>query len=764
MKKWLKQIFWQAEDSTLSTPISAIENEKKGAAESAQTAAINQHTYSSDQPICSKREDRFNRWAFANRIADTLAVRKDAASIVIGLYGPRGDGKTSTLRLMEVALQDHRQAVVVRFNPWLFQSEEQLLRGFFATLAEALGRSLPTMKEKIGKMFEDYGSLLSFASISVASVIQVTPGDAAKGLGKALSTVGLDELRARIENILSEGGKRVIVLIDDIDRLDRTETQAIFKLVKLSASFNHTSYVLAFDDKIVAAAIGEKYGQGGFEAGRAFLDKIIQVPLHLPPPDEIALRQMMFEGVDAAMAQNEIVLTQEHSDAFVRHFIDGLEPQLHTPRHAKLYMNALTFALPLLKGEAHPVDLMLIEGVRIFYPKLYGVIRDNPEYFLKSADDSYQQREAHRQRVSAIIDEALDGIGVPDKGQVRTRLLEVLFPRLSNMGYGHDWDERWAREQRICSGEYFKRYFTYSVPQGDVSDIEVGRILEEIATMSPAAVDGVLKAFAERSAIPQLIRKLRNRENKINSAAAQALALAIARNGVLVPRERAMYMSDRTFSQTGILVAHLLKCVAPRKNREALADAVMKVIEPLPFGFEYLRWIRHDENEAEEKWIISSAAEENISLTMAERIRVQAAESPLYQAFGRDAPSLYWFWNKRDGREVVASHLLARFEANPNEVDSFLDTFVGESWGMESGLSHRSEFRRENYDAVARLIATDFIVENLKQRYGAELDAPEFYCDTEIPLARRIAHQFTYINNKVNEEKAQLGTNGSDLA
>ena len=87
----------------------------------------------SDQPIRSKSEDRFNRWAFAKRIADTFASRNDVASIVIGLYGPWGDGKTSTLRLMEAALQDHAHVVVVRFNPWHFQSQDQLLRGFFAT-------------------------------------------------------------------------------------------------------------------------------------------------------------------------------------------------------------------------------------------------------------------------------------------------------------------------------------------------------------------------------------------------------------------------------------------------------------------------------------------------------------------------------------------------------------------------------------------------------------------------------------------------------
>lgn len=728
----------------------------KETVEAAQPAAKNSHAYSSDQPISSKNEDRFNRWAFAERVADTLAGRSDAASIVIGLYGPWGDGKTSTLRLMEVALQNYVHVVVVRFNPWHFQSEEYLLKGFFATLAQVLGKSLPTMKEKIGKIFKDYGSLLSLASISIGGVVQVSPGEAAKGLGEALSTVELDELRSRIESILAESGKRVVVLIDDIDRLDRAETQAIFKLVKLSASFNHTSYVLAFDDEIVAAAIGEKYGHGGLEAGRAFLEKIIQVPLHLPPPDEIALRQMTFEGVDAALTQSGITLSQELVDAFVRHFVDGLEPQLHTPRHAKLYANALTFALPLLKGEAYPVDLMLIEGIRIFYPRLYTAIRDHPEYFLNPGDDRHQH-EVHRQRVTAIIDGALEGIGILDKEQVRARLLEVLFPRLSNMGYGHDWDKRWEREQRICSDKYFKRYFTYSVPPGDVSDIEVERFLEAVATMSPADIDETLKAFAARSAIPQLIRKLRNRENDVEAAAARSLALAFARNGMLVPRERAMLMSDWTFRQAAILVAYMMRRIAAGENRETLANQVVREAQPLPFSLECLRWIHHDEKEPEEERLISSAAEERISTALAERIGAEATKSPLYQTFGRDAAGVYWFWNKQDGGDAVVAHLRARFEAHPNEVDSFLDTFVGEAWGMESGLPHRADFDRGNYDAVARLINPDFLMTSLRQRYGAELDAPEYYHGSETPLARRIAHQFAYIHLKVEEEKTQSG-------
>lgn len=338
--------------------------------------------FTSDQPITGKSQDRFNRAPFATRIAETIATRGEHSSIVIGIFGPWGDGKTSVLEMMQETLQSHANVVTIRFNPWHFQSEELLLRGFFTTLADGMGQSLPNMKEKAGELLKKYGNLLSLASITVGGVIQITPGETAKGFGDAMSNVGLDELKARIEGMLDEANKRLVIMIDDIDRLDRTETHAIFKLVKLSASFKHTSYVLAFDDAVVSASLGERYGDGGSAAGRAFLEKIIQVPLHLPPADQNSLRALALESIQNTLNQTEIQLTQPQVDTFIRHFDDAVLPNLETPRRAKLYSNALMFALPILKGEANPVDLMLIEGIRVIFPSLYITIRENPELFL----------------------------------------------------------------------------------------------------------------------------------------------------------------------------------------------------------------------------------------------------------------------------------------------------------------------------------------------------------------------------------------------
>jgi predicted KAP-like P-loop ATPase len=65
----------------------------------------------------------------------------------------------------------------------------------------------------------------------------------------------LEALKDRVYTVLKEEGKRVVVLMDDIDRLENTEIQAVFRLVKLSADAPYTVYILAFDEEMVAAAL-----------------------------------------------------------------------------------------------------------------------------------------------------------------------------------------------------------------------------------------------------------------------------------------------------------------------------------------------------------------------------------------------------------------------------------------------------------------------------------------------------------------------------
>src|SRR5262249_50643211 len=136
-------------------------------------------------------------------------------------------------------------------------------------------------------------------------------GEAARAVSEILSSVELEELKIRVEAILKEAGKRVVVLMDDIDRLDKNEIQTVFRLVKLVADFHNTAYVLAFDAEMVASALRERYSSRDLEAGQNFLEKIIQVPLDLPQIPRSSLRAFCFDILNTVLRDAEITLSED---------------------------------------------------------------------------------------------------------------------------------------------------------------------------------------------------------------------------------------------------------------------------------------------------------------------------------------------------------------------------------------------------------------------------------------------------------------------
>ncbi|WP_085585642.1 MULTISPECIES: P-loop NTPase fold protein [unclassified Pseudomonas] len=748
--KWMRKFFGRNSKTTKSS------NDESVTPECEYIEDNNQ--YFSDEPIASKVDDRFGRALFAARIAETIAKRRDPSSIVIGLFGPWGDGKTSVLKMMEESLALYEQVITIRFNPWHFPSEDALLRGFFATLAEALGKE-PAFKEKAAKLLESYGAILSVVSVTLPGV-EINAGDAAKNIGESLSKVSLDQIKSQIDAFLGQSRKRLVILIDDIDRLDKDETNAILKLVKLSASFKYTSYVLAFDDDVVAAAIGERYGAGGHEAGRAFLEKIIQVPLHLPPVDRISLRQITFEGVEHALNQAGIVLDQRQADVFSRHFVDGLESKLKTPRVAKLYTNALMFALPLVKGEVNTAEFMLIEGIRVLYPKLYTSIRDSSEIFLKGEPrGALIGLERPPSPIDRIIEVAMPESLPAEREQIRDRLLKPLFPRTGNSMYGGDWEEKWAREKRICSARYFRRYFVYGVPEGDIADSHLNVLIEALVPADAHGRRSLLSAYSNR-AMPQLIQALRDRVDSMGERFALPVAIAFAENGDLLPRERGPYVIGGTMMQAGILISQLMRCI-PVQNRQAAVEMIVDAASPLKMGSECVRWLINWPDRNDQYQVLPSEANETIYKRFADRIYVANATAPIFEQAGDDAPQLYWYWQKGRGKEEVEICLREQFDDEPDRVDDFLETYIGEGWEIESGLPVRSDLRRETYDSIASLISPDYIAANLRSRYGVDLDDPDYY--QEGTPAQIIAHQFVYIHKHALAEQQMQPEGGAEL-
>jgi len=257
--------------------------------------------YGSRSTIISSSQDRFGRRHFADRIANVIASRESTSGLVVGIHGPWGEGKTSVLNMIVERLETFENVVVVRFNPWRFPEESLLLRSFFLDVAGKIDSALLTKKERMVALAEEYADMLS--AIPYAGKMS----GAFKVFARKRSHGDIDALKTRFENALAKSSKRIVVMMDDIDRLDKAEIYTVFRLVKLLGDFPNTTYVLFFDEKRVAEALGEKYvGVGG---GKSFLEKIIQVPLSLPPASRHARRALAIEGLDGALTLANYKLT-----------------------------------------------------------------------------------------------------------------------------------------------------------------------------------------------------------------------------------------------------------------------------------------------------------------------------------------------------------------------------------------------------------------------------------------------------------------------
>lgn len=666
--------------------------------------------YSSDAPVSTKDEDIFSRWKFSERVAQVIASRRDPSSIVIGLYGRWGDGKTSVLNFIEQSLDANDDVICIKFNPWRFGTEDQLLMGFFNQIAEALDDKLETT----GDTLKDIGRKVISPLASLAGIGGV--GEIATSF---ISMPDINIFKSRTEQLLEKSQKRVLILIDDVDRLDKTEIHALFRLVKLTADFKYTSYILAFDKDIVASSLQDRYSTSQGNSGEAFLEKIIQVPLHLPYIDKQTLRSFCFQGVDTALELANIQLTEEQAQDFARNFVSAFDSCLTTPRKAKLYGNILTFSLPILKGEVNPVDLMLIEVVRAFYPRLYESIRDNEKLFTGTfSTSSGSFHDADKELIKTLIDNSLSKTASSNKEDLK-ELLKSMFPKLQavygRMHYAGDSHKIWNDNQRICSKNYFSRYFGYSVSPSDVSDVAVTQLLQNINNWDEPYnyQTNLLKDFIKPENAEKLIQKLRSQIDW-NSESYKPLILSIAQVGDIIPDTRT-FLSFNPLVQSVVLIADMI--ISTNKNEQIkIAKLALDNASTLEYKTELFRWLYHSENENPKPNCFSLEERKELGEYLGEKIFPKIEAIDITSENPDLVSRVFWILSEYVDKNRLNGYIKSLVSSDPSTVYRILNDYVPTFTSLTNGTTGKEGFDEAAYKSLSKVIDVSILFESIEQK------------------------------------------------
>jgi len=175
---------------------------------------------------------------------------------------------------------------------------------------------------------------------------------------------------------------RTIVFIDDLDRCFPNKAIQLLESIKLVLSQPGFIFILAVDRRVLENYLEKMYrddfGLREYNQGQSYLDKIIQLPLWIPPHEK--------------RFKNLIQKLLEHEHSPLSNYKDIFEPLIdaiclacdHNPRQLKRFFNDLLVDervyLLLNAGESFPFDAFVVaRGLRHQSENIYHWLRRNDE-------------------------------------------------------------------------------------------------------------------------------------------------------------------------------------------------------------------------------------------------------------------------------------------------------------------------------------------------------------------------------------------------
>ena len=679
-------------------------------------------TIQSDSPIVLQEQDKFQRHPFARRIAALIETHFKSDSLTIGIYGKWGEGKTSVLNLIRTELADANNIVCIGFNPWLFSNENQLLLSFFQALGAALKKPLKSKGQKLGDFLNEYSTLLG--TIGSLSGIPYTKSILSI-LGKKLSHKSLEEHRNAINRILEESELKIVIFLDDIDRLNNDEINQIFRLVKLTADFKNTVYVLAFDEDLVAESLSKQYSRNGYE----FLEKIIQIPLRLPIAQKSALKNYTINHLNTVLDEYNLNIDQEESYRFVTFFDDHFLPIVTNPRVAARFANSISFSIPLLKGEVNMIDLLVLEGVKVIYPNLYNFIRDYPTLFITNYDKSYgnydnQQKE--KKESTERIDEFLTSFNSSKKISI-INLLQDLFPQLKSLYNNYAFTDgnhnEWYSSKRICSGRYFDRYFSYTVIEGEISDVFFDQLLDKLTQESfinrQEELNGILKDLDPE----ELSFKFQFLEESISQEQSVLLSRNLSLVGELFPSDVQVFSFFSPFRQMAVYIRKLV-AKNPEEKRLTLSITILENAQSLDFAWEIWKEMRPKEQDA--PGVLTKSQFNSLSDTLLKRCKDTIKFENLFEALDEvNVMFLMNIWADSNSNEIKHQNA----DLLNIEKTYFLKLLYAYSSTIISStepLPYKADFNQEYCDELSRVVDINLMYNKSIEVFGPQ-KPPEKY-------------------------------------
>lgn len=436
-----------------------------------------------DEAICCESLDLLGRKSFSRNLAEIIRGWRGAnGSLVLGVEGSWGSGKSSIKNMALNVLQPDKKLAdslpldmypwnqmahlfesevnVMEFNPWRFSSQDELVTKFLNELGAIVRANASLKVADLSTLLDIYGSLVSLSGDNsqqgvINFIKQLLPK----------SRRSLEGLKKDIAAATKKWPKKLVVVIDDIDRLEYEEVRSVMRLVKSQVDLPNIVYLLLYDRVHVSKAFN---GHNG--VNDEYLSKIINYSVQVPVVHFSSVFKMLCFWINAILKDYCIAGEDLSPDSVNRSRKDmvrasdllasGVGDFFNNLRDVKRFVGSFVCVLGnFVEGKfivVEPLELICIESIRFFDPKVYEYVFSNKESFVSKNGD----------KGGISLDDCRDAVNA----DVSLNVLRFLFCR----GGGEYLPKKISN---IYKSEYFERYFSFVANDYYLSEIEFHNIV-----------------------------------------------------------------------------------------------------------------------------------------------------------------------------------------------------------------------------------------------------------------------------------------------
>lgn len=411
-----------------------------------------------DIPLEDDSGDLFGYKKFTDRLVDSIKYFSSDDGLVVALNGEWGSGKTSVVNIVKNQLQKEENIQVISYSYWWYEGKKEVITAFLTALSTAI-RRLGNSDETVSKLSQIMRVLVPVADLITQSNI---PGKVLEISERFFCPVSLEENFRSIREFLKKQDSRIVIFIDDLDRMDPDDSIQVFKLLKTIGRLPKVTFVVAYDKELAHSILSKHYS---FE-GLNFLEKVVQISFDMPSPSKRSLFN---------------IFAKELSESFPAHFSredfevlwdECIYPFARTPRNMGRLLANIKFNIRPIVQDICIRDYTLLEILRLRFPKIYSEIAHNKHEICQ--DGPFQLFASGQCDVNTdFIDFVVNtGVNKDDRlcNYLKKLLSTLLFPAISV-------SER-KKEKRLCSSDHFDTYFNLNIDPESVSAYELHKFVE----------------------------------------------------------------------------------------------------------------------------------------------------------------------------------------------------------------------------------------------------------------------------------------------